>query len=81
MGNWSGQSSYGDVEFRWSDDPYGYASPGEGRTGSIHVDEPYRETSGHSSRVTPEMARGLAAELIAFADWAEANPPLPRASI
>ena len=77
MSTWEGNGGYGDIEFSWSDDIYVPTTMQEGRTASLAVQEPYRESYGHSAWVTPEMARGLAAELIAFADWCDANPSLP----
>ena len=40
-------------------------------TANLSVEEPYRETYGHSARITPAIARELAAALLLFAYTAD----------
>ena len=61
-----------------ADGPYGeirfdgtIRSFGPELAATLTVEEPYRETYGHSAKITPTIARELAAELLLFADKAE----------
>lgn len=71
---WEYQGWYGEIEFEW----YGAAGGifEKRPTASIRIEEPYRETYGHSANITPDAAREFAAKLIEFADLADAKYPV-----
>ena len=72
------ESGYGEIEIYWEPPDRQLLLGGEGPTASLGVDEPYRETSGHTAWINADNARLLAAELLKFADEADAiRPPTP----
>ena len=61
------EGPYGSIEF----DGAHISEFGGEITATLTAEEPYRESSGHSVRVTPEIARDLARALILFAYTAD----------
>lgn len=62
------------IEVEWEKDQWPHRLE---HHATIDVEELDRKFDGHSVGVTPDVARQIAAELVAFADWADAHPLAP----